>query len=455
MNNGREVLATRIVLIRHGESAFNVAMRVQGRSELTQPEMVSHLTELGEKQARLVGEALQGLAVDAVLASPLVRAQRTAAVVTATAGWELTPEPHAGLLEVDLAPWEGLTFAEVRERFPQEYDAWHHRPHELKIGDRYPILDLFDQARRFWAEVLPRYRNRTVVVAAHSGINRALICTAIGLHPEHYHYLGQNNCALSVLKFSEGQGIGQGQLESVNLTGHMTPLTGDPLPPLRKGHVGPRILLVRHGETQWNREKRFQGQIDIPLNERGRQQAARVAEFLQKAPLAQAFSSPLLRPKETIEAILRFHPGVPLTLLSDLQEISHGRWEGKLESEIEAEFPGELARWQTQPEAVPMPDGETLAQVWVRVAHAWREIVAAVPPGQTAVVTAHDAVNKAILCQLFGLGPERFWTFKQGNGGVSVVDYAKGPDAPPYLTAANITRHLCDTVFDTTAAGAL
>ncbi|MGQ9864948.1 MAG: histidine phosphatase family protein [Pseudanabaenaceae cyanobacterium] len=442
-------------MIRHGESTFNVATRVQGRSELRQPEMVSQLTDLGEKQARLVGEALRGIAVDAVLASPLARARRTAELVLATTGWGVSPQLHHGLLEVDLSPWEGLTFAEVRARFPQEYDAWHHRPHELAIAGRYPILELFDQARQFWAEVLPRYRDRAVVLAAHSGINRALICTAIGLTPEHYHYLGQNNCALSVVKFGEGQGIGQGQLESVNLTEHMASLTGEVLPPLRKHHVGPRILLVRHGETQWNREKRFQGQIDIPLNERGQQQAARLAELLQPVAIHRAFSSPLLRPKATVEAILQFHPGVPLTLSQDLQEISHGRWEGKLESEIEAEFPGELARWQTTPEAVPMPDGETLAQVWARVAQAWREIVAAVPPGQTAVVAAHDAVNKAILCQLFGLGPERFWTFKQGNGSVSVVDYVKGPDAPPYLTAANLTRHLCDTVFDTTAAGAL
>ncbi|MFQ3679430.1 MAG: histidine phosphatase family protein [Pseudanabaenaceae cyanobacterium] len=444
-----------MILIRHGESAFNVAARVQGRSELTQPEMVSHLTVLGEKQARLVGEALQGIAVDAVLASPLTRAWRTAELVTAAAGWGLTPERHTGLLEVDLAPWEGLTFAEVRDRFPQEYDAWHNRPHELAIAGRYPILELFAQARHFWEDVLPRYGDRTVVVTAHSGINRALICTALGLAPEHYHHLGQHNCALNVVNFGEGQGIGQGQLESMNLTGHMHPLTGEVLPPFRKNHVGPRILLVRHGETQWNREKRFQGQIDIPLNERGREQAARVAAFLQNVPLDRAFSSPLLRPKETVEAILQFHPEVPLTLIQDLQEISHGRWEGKLEAEIEAEFPGELARWQTMPETVPMPDGETLAQVWARVGQAWREIVAAVPPGQTAVVAAHDAVNKAILCQLFGLGPERFWTFKQGNGGVSVVDYVKGPDGSPYLTAANITRHLCATVFDTTAAGAL
>lgn len=444
-----------MVLIRHGESEFNVATRVQGRSELTRAEMQSRLTPLGENQARLVGEALRGIAVDAVLASPLARARRTAELVMEGTGWRLTPELHPGLLEVDLAPWEGLTFAEVRDRFPREYDAWHNRPHELAIAGRYPILELFDQAQRFWAEVLTRYRDRTVVVAAHSGINRALICTAIGLTPEHYHYLGQNNCALSVVNFGDGQGMGQGQLEAVNLTGHMTALTGEVLPPLRKKHIGPRILLVRHGETQWNREKRFQGQIDIPLNERGRWQAEQVAQFLQDVPIDRAFSSPLLRPKQTAEAILRCHPAVSLTLVKDLQEISHGRWEGKLESEIEAEFPGELARWQTMPETVPMPDGETLNQVWKRVAAAWLEMVAAVPPGQTALVTAHDAVNKAILCQLFGLGPERFWTFKQGNGSVSVVDYAKGPEAPPYLTAANITRHLCDTVFDTTAAGAL
>ena len=91
----------------------------------------------------------------------------------------------------------------------------------------------------------------------------------------------------------------------------------------------------------------------------------------------------------------------------------------------------------------------------------WQSIVAAFSEGEfaedppTVLVVAHDAINKAILCQVFGLGPERFWQFKQGNGAVSVIDYHGGPESLPVLSAANITTHLSGSIFDKTAAGAL
>ena len=74
---------------------------------------------------------------------------------------------------------------------------------------------------------------------------------------------------------------------------------------------------------------------------------------------------------------------------------------------------------------------------------------------QTVLVVAHDAINKAILCQVVGLGPEAFWRFKQGNGAVSVIDYPNGIDSTPVLSAANITTHLSGSILDKTAAGAL
>jgi probable phosphoglycerate mutase len=128
-----------------------------------------------------------------------------------------------------------------------------------------------------------------------------------------------------------------------------------------------------------------------------------------------------------------------------------------LEAEIEQEFPGELERWQQSPETVQMPEGENLQQVWERAIAAWNSIVQTATnrpePGITMVV-AHDAINKAILCYVLGLGPESFWNFKQGNGAVSVIDY-NGPNSQPVMTAMNITAHLSGGILDKTAAGAL
>jgi phosphoserine phosphatase len=227
---------------------------------------------------------------------------------------------------------------------------------------------------------------------------------------------------------------------------------------MRKGHRGPRLLLVRHGETEWNRQGRFQGQIDVPLNNNGRAQGQKAAEFLKPITIDAAYTSFMARPKETAEIILQHHAGLTLHAVNELQEISHGEWEGLYEADIEAGYPGMLTQWQSAPETVQMPGGENLEQVWARSIAAWKEIVAAHSGGdrvQTVLVVAHDAVNKALLCHVLGLGPESFWRFKQGNGAVSVIDYPNGIDSAPVLTTANITIHLSGSVLDKTAAGAL
>jgi probable phosphoglycerate mutase len=267
--------------------------------------------------------------------------------------------------------------------------------------------------------------------------------------------LGQANCALSVLNFA-GELTDGVQIESMNLTSHM----GEILPETRPRYRGPRMLLVRHGETEWNRQKRFQGQIDIPLNDNGKQQAEQAAAFLKAVPIDAAVSSSLSRPRETAEIILKYHPHITLETTDGLKEIGHGEWEGMYEHEIEAGYPGLLKQWQEHPETVQMPGegGENLDQVWERAIATWNQIVAQYSGTEkpvTVMVSAHDAINKAILCHVAALGPESFWQFKQGNGAVSVIDYPDGLNSAPVLTAANITMHLSGSIFDQTVAGAL
>jgi probable phosphoglycerate mutase len=451
-------LATRVILVRHGESSFNVEGRVQGHID------ASTLTEKGIADARLVGQALQGIKIQAFYHSPLRRAQQTAHTLleTLSGSGESIPQPivNPDLIEIGLPLWEGLLFDEVKTKYPDGYRDWYQAPHALKMdiatasGTQpfYPVLALFEQARRLWDAVLPQHVDQTILLVGHSGINRTLICTALGLLPNQYQAIQQANCNISVLNFPDGT-LRSAQLESLNLTSHL----GLPLPNVRKGYDALRLLLVRHGETDWNRQGRFQGQMDIPLNPTGQAQAQQAAEFLKSVPINFAVTSPMLRPKETAEIILQYHPDVVMALEPDFCEISHGTWEGKLESEIEQEYPGELERWRTQPEMVQMPEGENLQQVWDRTIAAWNALVESArthPTGRTTVgvVVAHDAVNKVILSYVAGAGAEKFWSFKQGNGAVSVIDYPV--EGPPILQAMNITTHL-GSILDRTAAGAL
>ena len=444
-------MTTRVILVRHGESSYNVERRVQGHCDL------STLTEKGETMAAQVATALKDLKFDAIYSSPLQRAKRTADIVRD--GLVNPPELQTTeeLREINLPLWEGLLFTEVEAKFPDEYLDWKDQPHKLRMTlpdgtEFFPVPEIFEQAKRFWNTVIPQHEGQTILIVAHSGINRALIKTAIGLQPEAYQRFHISNCGISVLNFSGGLGDPV-QIESLNLTSHL----GETLPKPRPKHKGPRLLLVRHGETEWNRQGRFQGQIDVPLNDNGRLQASQAGEFLKAVPIDFAVSSSMARPKETAEIILNHHPEVALELRDDLREISHGLWEGKFESEIESGYPGMLQQWQRYPETVQMPEGENLQQVWDRAIAGWNAIVQSASRSSepcTILVVAHDAINKAILCYVAGLGVESFWNFKQGNGAVSVIDYVHGADADPMMMSMNITTHL-GGVLDKTAAGAL
>lgn len=448
-------MATRVIIVRHGQSSYNIKKIIQGRCD------ESVLTEKGSADAEKVGKALSNFRFDAIYSSPLQRAYQTATIIQSYLPNTPELQKSTGLMEIDLPLWEKLAKEEVKEKFADDYRCWKQHPEQFCMNlptansseKYYPVLALYEQAQQFWQEILPRHQDGTILIVAHNGINRCLISSAIGVPAAGYHSIQQSNCGINVLNFTGvwGEPV---QLESLNQTSHL----GDALPTLRENR-GLRLLLVRHGETEWNRASRFQGGIDVPLNDNGRRQAQQAAVFLEDVKIDFAVSSTMLRPKETAEIILKTHSHVPLDLQDDLKEISHGLWEGKLEAEIKQEYPQLLHQWQVAPTTVQMPEGENLQQVWDRAIACWNAIVDSAPVSSSQItiglVVAHDAINKVILCQVLGLSPEAFWCIKQGNGAVSVIDYPQGLKEAPILQAMNITNHLSGGILDKTAAGAL
>lgn len=198
-----------------------------------------------------------------------------------------------------------------------------------------------------------------------------------------------------------------------------------------------RIILLRHGETTWNIEGRYQGQEDTPLSPRGLEQGRKVALALKNIPIDRAISSPLSRSFETCRMAADYHH---LTVMKDgrLIEISHGLWEGIHADEIEARYPKEFRLWHTHPEQVQMPEGENLEDVRKRAREAFDEY-AAKYDGETVLVAAHDAVNKAIICDLLGLDMSHFWQIKQDNACINVLECDKGIWR---LVTLNSTAHL-------------
>ncbi len=184
------------------------------------------------------------------------------------------------------------------------------------------------------------------------------------------------------------------------------------------------ILLVRHGETPWNREGRYQGRTDIPLSSDGEAQVARLGQRLAHLEITSAVASPLSRARTTAEAILAARPRAPsLELDEGLLEISHGDWEGQLAEDIAKTDPAMFERWRTSParDTKAGPGAESLGDVLDRAWPVLERLAAKLGPTDTGLIAAHDAVNRALLCRILGLPFERVWSFRQSPATLNVL----------------------------------
>jgi len=157
--------------------------------------------------------------------------------------------------------------------------------------------------------------------------------------------------------------------------------------------VATSIFLVRHGETDWNRESRFQGHADPPLNETGRAQARALAANLDDVAFAAAYTSPLRRARETAEVL---GATLELTPVDDpsLMEVDVGSWSGLTRTEIEARFPAGFARWLEGRHG--WDDGETNDDLGARVVAGLLEIGAMHPDAAVLAVTHGGPIRSAL-----------------------------------------------------------
>ena len=158
-----------------------------------------------------------------------------------------------------------------------------------------------------------------------------------------------------------------------------------------------KLVLWRHGQTEWNAERRFQGHSDVPLNAAGREQAQDAARYLAAMHPSAIFSSDLARASETAEYLAQL-TGLAVQLDKDLRERGGGSWEGLTDAEIRASYPAEYATWTPR-------DGEPIDVVADRAAAALRRIADGLD-GSLAVLVSHGAAINLGISRLLGL-PER------------------------------------------------
>jgi broad specificity phosphatase PhoE len=159
------------------------------------------------------------------------------------------------------------------------------------------------------------------------------------------------------------------------------------------------LLLARHGESDWNRAKRWQGFADRPLTDRGRRQADELADRLDSTELDAVYSSDLQRARDTAEVVAR-RKGLVVSTTPDLREVDVGSWSGLTRPEAETRFPEAYARWLQGGEG--WEDGETYEQLATRVISAMQRIAESHDGGRVLVV-AHGGTIRAIHAAALGV----------------------------------------------------
>jgi broad specificity phosphatase PhoE len=187
------------------------------------------------------------------------------------------------------------------------------------------------------------------------------------------------------------------------------------------------ILLLRHAETDWNREQRWQGLTDLSLNEHGREQATALAERLEAVPFSAVYASDLRRAHETALVVAE-RKGLTVTPLRELREVDVGSWTGLSQDEVKSRFPDGYEQMRTRT-GRGWDAGETYAEMVRRVLEALRSI-AHEHPGETVLVVTHSGPIRAVRAHALGL------------------DFAKDRSAAPHVEGARLWAFtVADGVF--------
>lgn len=200
-----------------------------------------------------------------------------------------------------------------------------------------------------------------------------------------------------------------------------------------------KIFLIRHGETLWNQEGRCQGISDIMLNERGMEQAKRIAKSLQKETIAAIYSSPLCRAKDTALVIAEALKIEQFFLEEDLKEINQGALEGITYQDLKTKHSELLAKWMNNPGNVQMPQGESLRTVQERAWNCLEKIAKKHQENDSVVVVSHNMTIMTILCKVLEIDLRYFRRLQIDIGAKTIIDFAKNH---PVLIRFNDVSHL-------------
>lgn len=202
--------------------------------------------------------------------------------------------------------------------------------------------------------------------------------------------------------------------------------------------VSLKIIVVRHGQTEWNKKDIFRGRKDIPLDESGKKQAILTANRIAEMNLSvkRVYSSPLQRSFETAENIAKIF-SLEVIPKKELIEFDFGQWEGHSNEEIKKKYPQMYSNWLNHPQALVIPDAETLNQATQRVQVAVKDILQEAR-GDLVIVT-HKVINKIVIGCLMGWDQDHSWKIEQDLASINIIDIQ---DEHANVEMLNHTTHL-------------
>lgn len=199
------------------------------------------------------------------------------------------------------------------------------------------------------------------------------------------------------------------------------------------------IFFIRHGQTLWNKELKYQGHSDIELSEEGLQQAGQVASRLRHEPFSAIYSSDLKRALVTAEKVA-LHHSLPVQTMPEFREVGFGAWEGLKYDQIYAGWSEEIEKFFRFPSQVEIPGGESFHDVQKRT-NQGLEILKQRHEGECIAVVTHGGAIRTMLCSALGIHLDYLWSFRQDNTAVNIVEYEERHNL---LRLVNDVNHLYD-----------
>ncbi|NLT95413.1 MAG: alpha-ribazole phosphatase [Clostridia bacterium] len=189
---------TKVIFVRHGQTSWNDLGMYQGHTDIP-------LNEIGFEQAIKVGKRLKNEKVSAIYSSDLLRAKQTAEIIAREHNLPVTVMPE--LREINFGIWEGKTYKEIKELYPEMLNIWLSKPQDLKIPEGETFPEMLARAWQGLKKILSKHKDETIIVVAHGGTIAVLLCNILEISLNNLWKIKQGNTGITIVEFAEDKGV--------------------------------------------------------------------------------------------------------------------------------------------------------------------------------------------------------------------------------------------------------